>query len=191
VEDAIKKLIEERLLIFNEFRDLCAIEILRVSQAIMSTFSSGNKLLICGNGGSAADSQHLAAEFVSSFSSGLKRKSLPAIALTVDTSIMSAISNDFGFESVFSRQVEGLGVRGDSILLISTSGNSKNCLAALETSKRKGMQVLTLTSQDSELYRLSDLAVGVPSKNTQYIQECHTIAYHIIAELVDLHFTED
>lgn len=183
--------ISERTEIIEVFRKACAIEVTKLAEVIISTFSNGGKLLICGNGGSAADSQHLAAEFVSSFSLGLKRKSLPALSLTVDTSVISAIANDFGYEMVFSRQVEGLGVPGDALLLISTSGQSKNCLLALEVAKRKGLRSLALTAKDSELYKSVDFAVGVPSRNTQFIQECHVITYHIIANLVDQFFIEE
>ena len=154
--------ISERTEIIEVFRKACAIEVTKLAEVIISTFSNGGKLLICGNGGSAADSQHLAAEFVSSFSLGLKRKSLPALSLTVDTSVISAIANDFGYEMVFSRQVEGLGVPGDALLLISTSGQSKNCLLALEVAKRKGLRSLALTAKDSELYKSVDLRSGFP-----------------------------
>ena len=120
--------LKKRIEVIEKFRELCIEEISEISSTLISVFSNGNKLLICGNGGSAADSQHLAAEFVSSFARGLRRRSLPAISLTVDTSIITAISNDFGYERVFSRQIEGLASEGDAVLLISTSGKSKSCL---------------------------------------------------------------
>lgn len=168
---------------FSEFEEL--------SEVVIAVFKSGNKLLICGNGGSAADAQHLSAEFVSSFGLGLLRKSLPAIALTVDSSIMTAISNDFGFEGIFARQVEGLGKPGDALLAISTSGESKNCLSAVETAKRLGLHTLALTQSNSSLYNAVDIALGVPSNNTQHIQECHLVMYHCLAEVVESFFYEE
>lgn len=169
----------------------CRSEFESLAELIISVFMNGNKLLICGNGGSAADAQHLSAEFVSSFGVGLLRKSLPAIALTVDSSIISAISNDFGYEMIFSRQVEGLGKRGDALLAISTSGESKNCLSAVATAKRLGLYSLALTRSESTLYESADFALGVPSKNTQHIQECHIVAYHCLAEVVENYFLEE
>jgi D-sedoheptulose 7-phosphate isomerase len=166
-------------------------EIEAVGESLIYGFRNGGKLLICGNGGSAADSQHLAAEFVSSFEYGLSRKSLPAISLTVDSSILTAISNDFSFDLVFSRQVEALGVIGDMLLTISTSGKSQNCIQAVEAAKKIGLTTLSLTRQDSPLYDASDLAIGVPSTNTQRIQECHIVAYHILAGLVDSEFMKE
>jgi D-sedoheptulose 7-phosphate isomerase len=170
---------------FDLFVNQCEKEISHLSEIIVNSFTSGGKLLICGNGGSAADAQHLAAEFVSSFAYGLGRKSLPAISLTVDTSILTAISNDFDFEKVFARQVQGLGKRNDCLLAISTSGASKNCLLAVEEAKSIGMQTLALTRAASPLYAAVQAAVGIPSSNTQQIQECHIISYHILTELVE------
>ena len=137
---------------------------------IAETFTSGNKVLICGNGGSAADSQHFAAEFVNSFSKSINRRGLPAIALTTDSSILTAISNDSSFEKIFSRQVESYGVKNDLLIVFTTSGNSKNCVNAT----------------DAEISNLVDISIEVPSLNTQHIQECHLLAYHVITELVEL-----
>jgi D-sedoheptulose 7-phosphate isomerase len=171
--------------VFDQFKIQCSDEIFRISRKLSQIFMDGGKLLLCGNGGSAADAQHLAAEFMSSFGVGLKRRSLPAIALTTDTSIITAISNDFDFEISFSRQIEGLGQNGDALLVISTSGESKNCLKAVDTAKNLGLCVMALTREDSSLYQLADFPLGVPSKNTQHIQECHILAYHVIAELIE------
>ena len=113
-----------------------------MAKYIYDVFKDGGKLMICGNGGSAADSQHLAAEFVSAFSREFKRKGLPAVALTVDSSILTAYSNDFDFEGVFSRQVEALGSKGDVLLVLSTSGNSKNCIAAVNQAQKMGIKTL-------------------------------------------------
>jgi len=176
---------KELLQSFSEFLAECEPQVDDLSKAILQIFLSGKKLLICGNGGSAADAQHLAAEFVSSFMMGLNRKSLPAIALTTDTSIISAIGNDFDFELIFSRQVEGLGIQGDGLIAISTSGESKNCIRAAEVAKEKGLKVLALTRKNSTLMNLCDVGLGVPSTNTQHIQEFHLISYHIIVEIVE------
>jgi D-sedoheptulose 7-phosphate isomerase len=167
------------------FRKDCSEAIEEFSVGLLSVFEAEGKLLICGNGGSAADAQHIAAEFVSSFAFGLKRKSLPAIALTTDSSILTAISNDFDFKLVFGRQVEGLGKPHDGLLAISTSGESSNCIFAVQSAKRMGMKVFSLTRADSTLSSISDFSISVPSQNTQYIQQCHMIAYHMIVELIE------
>ena len=178
----------EFLKVFQEFSQVCEVEVFHIAEAIYECFTKGGKLLICGNGGSAADSQHLAAEFVSSFAHGLGRKSLPALSLTVDTSILTAIANDFGYEKVFSRQIEGLGNPSDCVLFISTSGESTNVLHALVTAKRMGLKVLSLTKAGSSLQSESDFSIAIPSNNTQHIQECHVFCYHIITEIVENRF---
>ena len=160
-------------------------KIVEVSTAIARAFESGNKILICGNGGSAADSQHFAAEFVSSFSKLIKRQGLPAIALTVDTSILTAFSNDYGFEGVFARQVEAYGGKDDILIVLTTSGTSKNCKMAVQKAKEIGMRTIAFTRTDGEICGEVDLSIEVPSDNTQHIQECHMIAYHIVTELVE------
>lgn len=190
-ENKVRKLIDDFQEVIEQFKVDCTPEIIRLAEVIIDAFSCGNKLLIAGNGGSAADAQHLAAEFISSFGQGINRRSLPAISLSTDTSILTAYSNDFEFEGVFARQVEGLGLSGDILMVISTSGLSANCIRALKTAKLKGMGCISLTSRDSEIYNLSDYSVGVSSKDTQFIQQCHVIAYHAIAHLVDDFFGEN
>lgn len=167
------------------FKKQCSDQIITAAELLVKAFSRGNKILICGNGGSAADSQHIAAEFVSSFSKSIKRRALPAIALTVDTSIITACSNDYSFDKIFERQVEALGLAGDILLVLSTSGESVNCLRAAEHARRIGMQVIALTKIDSKLCDHVDICITVPSENTQYIQECHMIAYHLLVEIVE------
>ena len=159
--------------------------ILAAAEAIVGAFEMEKKVLICGNGGSAADSQHFAAEFVNAFSRDLDRKALPAVALSTDTSILTSIANDFQFEDIFSRQVEAYGLPGDVLVALSTSGSSKNCLNAVNMAKSKGLTTIALTSQGTLISSISDIAVEVPSKNTQHIQECHMLAYHVITELVE------
>ena len=152
---------------------------------LILAFRNGSKVLICGNGGSAADSQHFAAELVSAFSRDIKRPALSAIALTVDTSIITAFSNDFGFENVFARQVEAHGREGDVLIAISTSGSSKNCLAAVVAAKQLGMKTIALTRKGGMIGSETDLAIEVPSTSTQHIQECHIVGYHIMSELIE------
>lgn len=152
---------------------------------ISNAFKKGNKILICGNGGSAADSQHLAAEFVNAFSKEIKRKALPAIALSTDTSIITAIANDFTFDNVFSRQVEAYATPGDVLVVFTTSGSSINCINAVASAKVLGVTSIAFTKESAGISNLVDLCIEVPSENTQHIQECHMLAYHVITELVE------
>lgn len=167
------------------FRDFARNAIEKSAEEISVAFQKGNKILICGNGGSAADSQHFAAEFVNKFSDRIKRKALPALALTTDTSIITAISNDSDYENIFSRQVEAYGSKGDLIVIFTTSGNSKNCIKAIKTARLIGLRSVVFTKTGAEISKLADLSIEVPSKNTQHIQECHVFAYHVITELVE------
>ena len=125
--------------------------VMSISHTIAECFRAGGKVLICGNGGSAADSQHFAAEFVSSFSKDLNRRALPALALTTNTSVITAYSNDFGYEGVFARQVEAFGLKGDVLIVISTSGNSTNCIKAVETARNLNLQTVAFTGQGGAL----------------------------------------
>ena len=152
---------------------------------VSNAFKKGNKILICGNGGSAADSQHFAAEFVNAFSKEIKRKALPAIALSTDTSIITAIANDFTFDNVFSRQVEAYATPGDVLVVFTTSGSSINCINAVASAKVLGVTSIAFTQESAEISNLVDLCIEVPSVNTQHIQECHMLAYHVITELVE------
>jgi len=145
---------------------------------------TGHKILFCGNGGSAADSQHWAAEIVGRFQK--ERAGLPAIALTTDTSILTAIGNDYGFDRIFARQVEALGQQGDLLVAISTSGNSANVLAAVEVAKGKGMKIVGLTAQGGgKLAEVSDVILAIPSKTTARAQEIHSLIGHILCEMVE------
>ena len=171
--------------IIGELQQTIAKDLIIAANQIVNTFESGGKLLICGNGGSAADSQHLATEFVSSFSKDLNRKSLPAISLSSDVAILTAYSNDFDFTGVFERQVEALGNNTDTLVVFSTSGNSENCLKALEKAKLIGMRSIAFTGASGSIGKISDFVIQVPSTNTQHIQECHVICYHTLVELVE------
>ncbi len=151
---------------------------------IYNALKNGNKILICGNGGSAADSQHFAAEIVGRFK--LERKGMPAIALTTDTSILTAIGNDYGFDRIFERQVEALGKEGDVLVGISTSGNSENVIKAVNKAKEMGIYTIGLLGKSGgKLKDIVDLALIVPSNDTARIQECHLTIYHVICEEVE------
>jgi phosphoheptose isomerase len=164
----------------------CAESIAKAADLIAEVFLSGRKLLLCGNGGSAADCQHMAAEFVSRFSKDLDRRALPAIALTTDTSFLTAFGNDYGFEGIFERQVEALGSPGDVLIAISTSGNSPNVIRAVEAARKRSMGTIALTGNGGRLSAMADVPIAVPSTNTQYIQEAHLTVEHILCELVEV-----
>ena len=145
---------------------------------------TGKKVLFCGNGGSAADAQHLAAEFVGRYL--IEREGLPAIALTTDTSILTAVGNDYGFENIFARQVQALGNSGDVLLGLSTSGNSPNVLRAMEIAKSKGLVTIALTGcGGGAMAELADVCLAVDSKVTARTQEMHILMGHILCELLD------
>jgi D-sedoheptulose 7-phosphate isomerase len=163
----------------------CAGSIARAAEVIAGVFLASRKLLLCGNGGSAADCQHMAAEFVSRFSKDLDRRALPAIALTTDTSFLTAFGNDCGFEGIFERQVEALGSPGDVLIAISTSGNSPNVIRAVEAAKKRSMSTIALTGNGGRLSAMADVAIAVPSTDTQYIQEAHLAVEHTLCELVE------
>jgi len=182
----IKAHIKNSLSILNKVKKECNKDICKAIDIILNSLLAGNKLMLCGNGGSAADCQHMAAEFISSFSKNINRKGIPAIALTTDTSILTAYSNDFGYDGVFKRQVETLGKPGDVLLGISTSGNSKNIILALEAASNIGIKRISLTGKDGGLVKnVSEVCIKVPSSDTMYIQECHLTIEHIICAMVE------
>jgi len=156
---------------------------LAVSQ-IVASCKSNNKIIFCGNGGSASDAQHLAAELIGRYKED--RPPLPAIAITTDTSAITAIGNDYGFENIFSRQISGIGNSGDTLVAISTSGNSKNIIKAIEEAKKRKITVIGLTGiNNSELSNLSDICIHAQSDQTNYIQEAHITIGHLICGLVE------
>jgi len=161
------------------------VEILeKIAERTAQALRAGNKILLCGNGGSAADSQHIAAEFVGRFKK--ERQSLPAIALTTDTSILTAVGNDYSYEKVFSRQVEGLGQTGDVLIALSTSGNSKNVLEAVKTAKAKGLVTIGFSgAKGGALKDLVDHFFPAQSSETPHIQEVHITALHAVSEVVE------
>ena len=155
-----------------------------IVEAVSGCLKNGHKLLFFGNGGSAADSQHIAAEFVSKFN--IDRQALPAIALTVDTSILTSCANDYHFDRVFARQVEALGQEGDIAIGISTSGNSPNVLNAMEEARRKGLRTIAFTGETGgKLKEQVDICLRVPSKITARIQEAHITVAHILCNIIE------
>ena len=169
---------------FNALVRDCGTQIDECSSIIVDTVKRGNKILICGNGGSAADAQHIAAEFVGRYET--ERRALPAIALTTDTSALTALANDYDFERIFSRQVDALAAEGDCLIGISTSGNSPNVIAAVMAARRKGCRIIGMTgAKGKKLTALCDAALMVPSERTARIQEAHITVAHIWCEIVD------
>ncbi len=175
---------EESRKIQEEFVKLQANTIFELAKVTVKAFKDGKKILIFGNGGSAADSQHLAAELVNRFKK--ERAPLPAIALTTDTSILTAVSNDYSFSEVFEKQILALGQAGDIALGISTSGNSENVVLALKKAKEKGLITAGLTGgRQGKMDEYCDYLIKVPSKDTPRIQECHLLFLHLFAYLVE------
>jgi len=165
-------------------RDLLSHDICRFAALVVETLKSGHKVLVMGNGGSAADAQHFAAELVGRFLR--ERQALAALALTTDSSILTAIGNDYGFEKIFSRQVEALAFRGDLVIGISTSGNSPNVLAALQAAASMGCRTVGLLGRDGgAISPIVDLALVVPSQATPNIQEVHAFVIHVVCDLVE------
>ena len=178
--------LQERKFVLNKILDDKRLRkmLLEFVEKIIVCIGNGNKLLFCGNGGSAADCQHIVAEFVVKLSK--ERSALPAISLTSNTSIITAISNDFSFDMIFSRQLEGIAKKGDIFIGISTSGKSQNIIEAFKLAKKKEVFSVAITGESSsELHALSDMNLIIPTKNTQLIQEVYIMFFHIICELLD------
>lgn len=182
IVDSLNESSETKLNIKDQLMD----ELLKAVDLLSGCFKDGNKLLLCGNGGSAADCQHIATELMIRLSHHVERPALPAVALTTDTSNLTAGGNDIGFENVFARNVEGLGNKGDALLVISTSGNSPNVIKAAHAAHNKKMKVIGFLGGDGgKLKNLVDLPIIIPSSNVQRIQEGHITIAHIICELVE------
>ena len=183
-ETRAKEILEASLRVKREFWEREGEKILLAAEKMAQAFRAGNKLLVFGNGGSAADAQHLAAEFVNRFR--LERPPLPALALTTDTSILTAVANDYAFAQVFSKQILALGQEGDVALGISTSGRSENVFQGLAVAKEKGLFTIGLGGGDGgRLLEVSDLLILVPSQETPRIQEAHLFFIHLVCELVE------
>ena len=180
----LQRSLEEHLQVVQDTLQSQVSEIERAGALLCNTFRQGHKLLICGNGGSAADAQHIAAELVGRYER--QRRAWPAIALTTDTSALTAISNDYGYEEIFVRQVEALAIADDVLLALSTSGTSANVLKAVRKARELGCKTIALTGASGEpLASLCDLAVVVPAARTARVQECHITIGHLWCELID------
>lgn len=184
MDKIIEKALRESLKTKEDFVRENGQKIIQVSERIALAFTGERKLMICGNGGSAADAQHMAAEFVNRFM--LERPPLPAIALTTDTSILTSVANDYSFEEVFSKQIKAIGIEGDVLLAISTSGNSANVLSAVRTAKKMGIYTVALVGGDGgQIGKAADLALIARGGSTPRVQEAHIFAAHLICQLVD------
>jgi D-sedoheptulose 7-phosphate isomerase len=162
-------------------------DIISAAELCLASLKDGGKIMLCGNGGSAADSQHIAAELSGRFKK--ERKPLAGIALTTDTSALTAIGNDYGFEQIFSRQVEALAKEEDTLIAISTSGNSKNVINAIESAKKIGCKIITLTGKNGgKMKDLGDVNIVIPSNDTPRIQEMHIMVGHMICAFIDEYF---
>jgi D-sedoheptulose 7-phosphate isomerase len=181
-EDTVVKQIEESMQL-RESLQAEAKTVVAISDQLVQALRRGNKVLLFGNGGSAADAQHIACELAGRFSRD--REPLPAIALSTNTSSLTAIANDYGYEAVFARQLRGLVKKGDIVIGISTSGNSPNVLLAIEEANRRGAVTIALTGQGGKLKELAHYVVAVPSTSTPRIQEAHITIGHIICHLVE------
>ena len=184
MEEIVKKIHTDSQSVTQTFMETHAARLITFSEKIASAFLSDRKLLICGNGGSAADAQHMAAEFVNRFQ--LERPPLPAMALTTDTSVITSIGNDYAFEEIFSKQVKALGVEGDVLLAISTSGNSPNVVSAVKVAQKQGLYTAALLGKDGgTISKMVDMPLVVTCDVTARTQEAHILAEHIICHLVD------
>lgn len=185
----IRKRIEESIELKKTLFDTQADNIEKAAKAIISSLKSGGKLFIFGNGGSASDSQHIAAELVGRFKK--TRQALPAIALTSNTSALTAIANDYGYEQLFARQLESLGKKGDVALAISTSGNSKNVLLGVAKARKMGIATISLTGcSGGKMRNKCDIAIDLDSTDTPRVQESHITVAHIICELIEEAFVK-
>lgn len=185
MEEIIRKTIDEKIDCLNRFREENYVtQLKKICQKEIETLKSENKILIAGNGGSAADAQHFAAELVGRFE--IERKGLPAIALTTDSSILTSIGNDYSYDYIFARQIEALALPGDIFIGISTSGNSENIVRAVEKAKKEGLFVIGLLGKDGgRLKDICDEALIVPSDKTARIQELHEMCIHIMCTFID------
>lgn len=190
MEERINNVLEEQIKNLTNLKENGYKEnMIKVVKVINKCIKSGHKVLICGNGGSAADSQHFAAELVGRFK--LERKGLPAIALTTDTSVLTCMGNDYGYDSIFSRQVEALGKKGDVLIGFSTSGNSKNVIDAIEEGKKNGLITIGFLGKDGgKLKKMVDYDFTFSYSETARVQEHHLMTYHLICEFVEKEMAE-
>jgi len=185
MEDHIVKIFKESIRVKEAFLNENLSKLVNIVEAVIDALKAGSRILIFGNGGSAADAQHLAAEFINRFV--IERPPLPAIALTTDTSVITSIGNDYDFSEIFSKQIRAIGQPGDIAWGISTSGNSPNVLKALEVAKKMGLVTIAFTGKDGgHIAKIADLSINVSSSVTARIQEVHITAGHAICDLVDI-----
>ena len=181
---AIDRIYAETIRLHDAVRRASQADVLRVVDLLAAAFRHGRRVLVFGNGGSASDAQHLASEFVGRFQK--ERRAVAAIALTTDTSILTAIGNDYAFDRVFARQIEGLGESGDVAIGITTSGGSKNVVEALTMAKDRGLTTVAVTGRDGgDAGRIADVHLNVPDRSTARVQEVHRTLLHVICELVE------
>ncbi|WP_304546551.1 D-sedoheptulose-7-phosphate isomerase [Sulfurimonas microaerophilic] len=182
IKDQIKKSYETKQAIYENDALISKIE--ELAKKCVELYQTNKKTILAGNGGSAADAQHIAAELVGRY--GFDRASIPSLALTTDTSNLTAIGNDYGYDYIFSRQLEGMGQEGDIFIGISTSGNSINLLKAFESAKKKGIYTVALTGKDGgQMAKDADMAIVVPSNSTPRIQESHILIGHILCDIIE------
>jgi len=183
----IEKMFDDSIATKQASKNALAQAITAAVELLVKVYKNDNKTLICGNGGSAADSQHFAAELICRFEK--ERPSLPSIALTTDSSALTAISNDYSYAEVFARQVAGLGQHADVLIAISTSGNSENIIRAIDVAHEKGMSIIALTGKDggkiARLLENNDVEIRVPSESTARIQEVHILTLHCLCDQID------
>lgn len=190
MDKIIEKALRESIKVKEEFIKENGRSLILCAEKISQAFTADRKLMICGNGGSAADAQHIAAEFVNRFM--LERPPLPAIALTTDSSVITSIGNDYSFEDIFSKQIKAIGLEGDALLAITTSGNSGNVIAAVKAARALGIYTVAFTGGDGGRVRsLADMALVVKSNSTARIQEAHSLAGHLLCQLVDYLLFQD
>ena len=185
IKDELQRIVSEHRAAVEKSFDSDSLQVLeQITREVLKTLKHGGKILLCGNGGSAADCQHIAAEFIGRFKR--ERRSLPAIALTTDTSILTAVANDYSYDQIFSRQIEGLGRKEDILLALSTSGNSKNVLQAVKQAKAQEIALVGFTGLDGgQLKKTVNLCFQAKSQKTPHIQEIHITALHAISEAVE------
>jgi D-sedoheptulose 7-phosphate isomerase len=185
MKEKIKSQISDSISVKESMLDLCVEDMGSAACAMIRSLKNGGKILWCGNGGSAADAQHLATELMGGMTSH-ERKPIPSIALTTDSSFLTAWSNDTDFESIFSRQVQGIGQAGDVLIGISTSGNSENIVAAVKQAKYKNLETIVFTGRSGgKINGLSDISINVPSEDTQRIQEAHIMIGQILCGIIE------
>jgi len=183
VKESVAKSLKEGAELRLKMAESMVENITAAAEAIAGAFKAGRKLLLFGNGGSAADAQHIAGEFMNRFL--IERPPLPAIALTTDTSVLTSIANDYAYDDIFSKQVKALGKKGDVALGITTSGSSANVLKALRVANKLGMTTIALTGEAGKAASIVDISLAVPSRSVPRIQEAHIVVGHILCELTD------